>query len=52
MNPKHEVSLVEIKPGDFISIPMFNKHHVDWTTPDEPTVWLIVRYGGGGRADL
>ena len=27
-------------------IPAFKKHRVDWTTPDEPTVWLGVRYGG------
>jgi cupin 2 domain-containing protein len=38
--------MVEMKPGDFIDIPAFEKHRVDWTTPDEPTVWLGVRYGG------
>ncbi len=37
--------MVEMKPGDFINIPAFRKHRVDWTTPDEPTVWLGVRYG-------
>lgn len=52
MNPKHEVPMVEMKSGDFISIPAFTNHHVDWTTPDEPTVRLSVRYGGGSRADL
>ena len=36
---------VEMKPGDFINIPAFKKHRVGWTTPDEPTVWLAVRYG-------
>jgi len=36
---------VEMKPGDFINIPAFMKHRIDWTTPDEPTVWLGVRYG-------
>ncbi len=39
-----EDGTVEMKPGDFISIPAFKKHRVDWTTPDEPTVWLGVRY--------
>jgi hypothetical protein len=29
-----------MKPGDFVNIPAFKKHRVDWTTPDEPTVWL------------
>jgi cupin 2 domain-containing protein len=38
--------MVEMKPGDFLNIPAFQKHRVDWTTPDEPTVWLGVRYGG------
>jgi cupin 2 domain-containing protein len=33
-----------MKVGDFINIPAFKKHRVDWTTPDEPTVWLGVRY--------
>ncbi len=41
-----EDRMVEMKPGDFINIPAFRKHRVDWTTPDEPTVWLGVRYGG------
>lgn len=40
-----EDAMVEMNPGDFINIPAFKKHRVDWTTPDEPTVWLGVRYG-------
>ena len=40
-----EDGMVEMKPGDFINIPAFKKHRVEWTTPDEPTVWLGVRYG-------
>lgn len=42
-----EDGMTEIKVGDFINIPAFKKHRVDWTTPDEPTVWLGVRYGEG-----
>ena len=34
----------ELKPGDYISIPAHQKHRVEWTTPDEPTVWLAVFY--------
>jgi cupin 2 domain-containing protein len=41
-----EDGMVEMKPGDFVNIPAFKKHRVDWTTPDEPTIWLGVRYGG------
>jgi cupin 2 domain-containing protein len=40
-----EEFMVEMKPGDFINIPAYRKHRVDWTTPDEPTVWLAVHYG-------
>src|ERR1051325_2591529 len=40
-----EDGMIEMKPGDFINIPAHKKHRVDWTTPDEPTVWLGVRYG-------
>ena len=43
-----EEGMVEMKVGDFINIPAFKKHRVDWTTPDEPTVWLGVRYGDVG----
>lgn len=39
-----EDGIVEMKVGDFINIPANKKHRVDWTTPDEPTVWLGVRY--------
>ena len=36
---------VVMKPGDFIKIPAHTKHRVEWTTPDEPTIWLAVHYG-------
>jgi cupin 2 domain-containing protein len=35
---------VEMRPGGFIDIPAHCKHRVDWTTPDEPTIWLAVYY--------
>ena len=37
---------VEMKPGDFINIPAHQRHRVEWTTPNEPTIWLAVYYGG------
>jgi cupin 2 domain-containing protein len=37
--------IVEMKPGDFVDIPAHRRHRVDWTTPDEPTIWLAVHYG-------
>ena len=33
---------LELRPGDSLHIPAHRKHRVDWTTPDEPTVWLAV----------
>jgi len=35
---------IHIKPGDYIHIPAHRKHRVEWTTPNEPTVWLAVFY--------
>ena len=49
---RFEDALIEMKPGDFMNIPAHTKHRVEWTTPDEPTIWLAVHYGGGNRADL
>ena len=40
-----EDRVVELKVGDWINIPAHKKHRVEWTTPDEPTVWLAVFYG-------
>jgi cupin 2 domain-containing protein len=37
--------LVEMRAGDFQIIPAHKKHRVEWTTPDEPTIWLAVFFG-------
>jgi cupin 2 domain-containing protein len=36
---------VHLKPGDHVTIPAHRRHRVEWTTPNEPTVWLAVFYG-------
>lgn len=36
---------VEMLAGDFLNIPAHTKHRVEWTTLDEPTIWLAVHYG-------
>jgi cupin 2 domain-containing protein len=36
---------IHLKPGDHVTIPAHRRHRVEWTTPDEPTVWLVVFYG-------
>jgi cupin 2 domain-containing protein len=35
---------LELKPGDYLTIPAHRRHRVEWTTPDEPSVWLAVFY--------
>jgi len=34
--------IVELGPGDWLYLPPLRQHRVEWTTPDEPTVWLAV----------
>jgi cupin 2 domain-containing protein len=36
---------IHMVPGDHITIPAHKRHRVEWTTPDEPTIWLAVHYG-------
>lgn len=31
-----------LRPGDHLLIPPHVRHRVDWTSPDEPTVWLAI----------
>jgi cupin 2 domain-containing protein len=31
-------------PGDFIDIAPHRQHRVEWTDPEQPTVWLAVHY--------
>ena len=39
-----EDRVVELLPGASINIPAHTRHRVEWTSPDEPTVWLAVFY--------
>lgn len=36
---------IRMKKGDWINIEAHRRHRVEWTTPDEPTVWLAIHYG-------
>ena len=42
---RFEDRTIEMNPGDFVNIPAHEKHRVEWTTPEEPTIWLAVHYG-------
>ncbi|HEY1796487.1 MAG TPA: cupin domain-containing protein [Stellaceae bacterium] len=42
-----------LEPGDWIDIPAHRRHRVDWTDPEQPTVWLAIFYqrGHSGRGE-
>lgn len=33
-----------MEPGDHVTIAAHRRHRVEWTDPDQPTVWLAVHY--------
>ncbi len=35
---------VIMKTGDYINIPAHRKHRVEWTDPEEETIWLAIHY--------
>ena len=37
-------SVVKLNVGDHVQIAAHRKHRVDWTSSEEPTVWLAVFY--------
>lgn len=37
-------AIVELEVGDHVTIPPHTRHRVEWTTPDEETVWIAVFY--------
>lgn len=32
-------------PGDALLLPAHCRHRVDWTSTDEPTIWLALHFG-------
>jgi cupin 2 domain-containing protein len=35
---------VRLKHGDYLYIPAHARHRVDWTDPDQVTVWLAIHH--------
>lgn len=35
---------VALKPGDHLLIPAHCRHRVEWTQPDQDTIWLAIFY--------
>jgi cupin 2 domain-containing protein len=33
-----------MRPGDHVLIPAHRRHRVEWTKPDEPTIWLALHF--------
>lgn len=36
--------ILEMGPGDYLDIPAHQRHRIEWTDSNEPTVWLAVFY--------
>ena len=34
--------LISLAPGDYLLIPAYTRHRVEWTQPDFNTVWLAI----------
>ena len=49
-----EAEARRLAPGDWVDIPAHCRHRVEWTDPDQPTVWLAVHYrdGTGGGSEF
>ena len=39
-----EKKVVDMREGDFLNIPSHKKHRVEWTDPENETIWLAVFY--------
>ena len=35
---------VELRPGDYLAIPAHKRHRVEWTVPDQRTLWLAIHF--------
>jgi cupin 2 domain-containing protein len=33
-----------LKPGDYLHIPARRRHRVEWTDPNQTTIWLAIHY--------
>jgi cupin 2 domain-containing protein len=33
-----------LRPGDFVNIPAHQRHRLEWTAPNEITIWLALHY--------
>ncbi len=43
---ENEADARALTAGDYVFIPAHTRHRVDWTSADEPAVWLAVHHQG------
>ncbi len=39
-----EAAARELRPGDYLLIPAHCRHRVEWTDPEQTTVWLAWHF--------
>lgn len=39
-----EPATLALGPGDYVFIPAGKRHRVEWTEPQQPTVWLAIHF--------
>jgi cupin 2 domain-containing protein len=35
---------IELMPGAYVNIPAHQRHRVEWTDLNQPTIWLAIHY--------
>jgi len=40
---------IALKSGDYIHIDKHQRHRVEWTDPEEETIWLAIHYQVGNK---
>ena len=41
---ENQSQLIKMNPGDYLHIDRHQRHRVEWTDPQQETVWLAVHY--------
>ena len=41
---------ITMNPGNYINIEKHRRHRVEWTDPEQETVWLAVHYEGSTKS--
>src|SRR5664279_6362 len=41
---ENQDQLLKMKPGDYLHIEKHVRHRVEWTSPEQETIWLAVHY--------